>query len=227
MSSLPVSEIFGPTIQGEGMNTGLPVHFMRLGGCNLACSWCDTPYTWDWERFDRSKEIERMSFEQILHVLRDASPRRLVITGGEPMLHQRPLKELVHLLRGRGWYTEIETAGTIVPEDRNLVDHWTISPKLANSGNDAAKRYNPEAIDELQKTVSHAFKFVVSSVEDFDEIDSLVNRHFLWPVYVMPEGISHEAITKHTREIINQAIQRDYRVSTRLHVSIWGNVRGV
>src|SRR5262245_52198924 len=64
--SLVVSEVFGPTWQGEGPSIGRRCGFVRLGRCNLACTWCDTPYTWDWERYDPAKELHRRLVTEVV-----------------------------------------------------------------------------------------------------------------------------------------------------------------
>ena len=84
--TIPVSEQFGPTIQGEGPYAGRTVQFLRTGGCNLSCSWCDTPYTWDGENYDLRAELHPKTVAQIVE---DAIPDMImVISGGEPLLHQ-------------------------------------------------------------------------------------------------------------------------------------------
>ena len=62
-ASLAVSEIFGPTLQGEGPSSGRRAMFLRLAGCNLSCSWCDTAYTWDWSRYDKKAEVTMMQVD--------------------------------------------------------------------------------------------------------------------------------------------------------------------
>src|SRR4051794_5963800 len=102
-ASLVVSEIFGPTWQGEGPSLGRRCGFVRLGRCNLACTWCDTPYTWDWERFDPAVELRRTPVDDILSQLDAMDVDMVVISGGEPMLQQRHLALLTQAVHARGW----------------------------------------------------------------------------------------------------------------------------
>src|SRR5262249_7493061 len=89
--SLVVSEVFGPTWQGEGPSIGRRCGFVRLGRCNLACTWCDTPYTWDWERYDPAKELHRRAVTEVVSDLEAMAIDMVVISGGEPMLQQSHL----------------------------------------------------------------------------------------------------------------------------------------
>src|ERR1700674_1282213 len=155
--SLVVSEVFGPTFQGEGPSIGRRCSFLRLGGCNLHCSWCDTPYTWDWtgrngKKYDPKVELSRMSTADVMASLSATHTEMLVISGGEPLLQQRALLPLLEAAAERGWWTEIETAGTIAPtiETTERVSRFNVSPKLANSGNRLERRYVPTALDALQ-----------------------------------------------------------------------------
>jgi 7-carboxy-7-deazaguanine synthase len=230
---LAISEIFGPTFQGEGPSIGRPCLFLRLAGCNLACSWCDTPYTWDWNSYDKSKEVSIRTMWSVMAELRRLSRTHrqpithLVISGGEPMLQGKALNTLCEWLRREGWTTEIETAGTVLPPSLTFVDHYNVSPKLSNSNNAIAARYRPDVLDRLNEAPSKAFKFVVEQPKDFNEIDELVNKHDLSPVYVMPEGVDADQIHERLSEIADEAIKRNYRITTRLHVTIYGNQRGV
>src|SRR5687768_9454687 len=99
MTELVVSEVFGPTWQGEGPSLGRRAGFVRLGRCNLACSWCDTPYTWDWDRFDPAVELTRMSVDAIADRIASMEVPLVVITGGEPLLQQSHLAPLLRRLR--------------------------------------------------------------------------------------------------------------------------------
>lgn len=126
---LPIIEIFH-SIQGEGTRVGEPATFIRLAGCNLRCTWCDTPYSWSAEGIAAAA---KRSIEDIAEDVREAA---VVITGGEPMLHARRLGALVEALRSRGVsHITVETNGTIFdPELTALVDLWSLSPKLPASG---------------------------------------------------------------------------------------------
>ena len=161
---LVVAEVFGPTFQGEGPSIGRRAGFVRLGRCNLDCAWCDTPYTWDWDRFDPADELRRSPIAAVLAELDAMTPEIVVITGGEPLLQQRHLGPLLEGCAARGWPVEIETNGTIVPDPAvtALVHQWNVSPKLANSGIDLARRIRPDALEALVGTGRAVFKFVVA-----------------------------------------------------------------
>ncbi len=107
-------EIFH-SIQGEGVHAGRPAVFLRLAHCNLACVWCDTRYTWDWEHYDQRKEVESVSVDEAEEEIRRFDCRNLVVTGGEPLIQQRALAPLLERLKSSGFWIEVETNGTIVP----------------------------------------------------------------------------------------------------------------
>tara|TARA_R110000824_G_scaffold331964_2_gene518579 strand:+ start:657 stop:1358 length:702 start_codon:yes stop_codon:yes gene_type:complete len=227
---LAVNEIFGPTFQGEGVNLGVPCVFLRLAGCNLSCEWCDTAYTWDWSRYSKDDEIDVMTIAKTYDAIRTvAGPliRHLVISGGEPMLQQRGLALLGEHLRHDGWFTEIETAGTVMPDSSSLVNHFTVSPKLSNSGNSERKRYRPDVLKTLNGYDSTCFKFVVSDLKDFEEIDDIVTSLHLKNIFVMPEGIDSGVLKKRLEVLADAALERNYRLTPRLHVLIYGNRRAV
>lgn len=235
---LAVNEIFGPTFQGEGASLGLPCFFLRLAGCNLACKWCDTPYTWDWTgkngvAYDPKVEMHPMLPDAVYLKLddmrRDHNLKNLVISGGEPLLQTPALVELVNMLKTDGWWTEVETAGTLVPGDKLKVDRYTVSLKLENSGNKMSDRRRPKAIEWFVKNKKSNFKFVVSSEPDFDEIRVICHTYGIEPsrVYIMPEGIDKDSVQLHALETAAAAIRCGYNLTTRLHILLNGNKRGV
>lgn len=234
---LLVSEQFGPTFQGEGSSAGRVCCFLRLGACNLHCSWCDTPYTWDWTgrngvKYDPKVELTRMTFEEITAQFKtlglfNLRVPMLVVSGGEPLLQQKALAEYLNTLSS-AVRVEVETAGTITPS-RELVTRVTqfnCSPKLENSGNEKTKRYNPEALDILQDTHKTCWKFVVTSDDDLAEVKYLVTKHDLHPVYIMPEGIDVEALQEHMQAVAKSVLLEGWNLSPRLQVEIFGNTRG-
>lgn len=232
--TLVVSELFGPTFQGEGPSLGRRCSFLRLGGCNLHCAWCDTPYTWDWSgrngrRYDPRTELRRIPVAEIWRDLRHIGAQMLVVSGGEPLLQQNQLVPLLERAKHARMRVEIETAGTIGPSDAvvRLADQFNVSPKLAHSQNELDKRHSPEAIDRLQNCGKAVWKFVVKDLDDLNEIGVLVDRYQLTPIYVMPEGTTPEAIVRGGQELADAVLQRGWNLTTRLHILLFGNRRGV
>lgn len=230
--SIVVNEIFGPTFQGEGPSLGRRCAFLRVSACNLACSWCDTPYTWDWTgqngtKYSPKTESHKMEVSDIIHKLLPMGVDTLVISGGEPLLQQERLVELAEALFD--WDIQIETAGTIAPsfDLQQYVSLFNVSPKLAHSRNPLEKRYQPKALEALQKTEKVAWKFVAQRPSDLEEVDQLVQKHGLNPVYIMPEGRDPATISEHIKDLADAVLLRGWNMTTRLHVQIWGDKRGV
>ncbi|MGI8791678.1 MAG: 7-carboxy-7-deazaguanine synthase QueE [Acidimicrobiales bacterium] len=225
---LVISEIFGPTFQGEGPSLGRRCGFVRLGRCDLACSWCDTPYTWDWTRHDPAIELTRLGADAVIDQVRAMNVDRVVVTGGEPLIQQRALVPLLDRFAALGWATEIETAGHHAPTfDPALVDRFNVSPKLAHSGNAEERRYQPDALRAFQASGRASFKFVVAEPSDLDEVADIVEACGLTDIWIMPEGIDAEALAHRSSVLAEAVLGRGWNLTTRLHVLVWGDRRGV
>ncbi|MGI5337682.1 7-carboxy-7-deazaguanine synthase QueE [Streptomyces sp. CA-181903] len=224
-----VAEMFAETVQGEGPSTGVPAAFIRLSRCNLTClPWCDTPYTWDTSRFDLARESHRAAVADLLAWALPRPEELMVISGGEPLMQQHAMLPLVQALTDSGKQVEIETNGTYVPS-KALIEagaHFNVSPKLANSGMPLAKRIRSRALEAFAAAPRRTFKFVACEVGDLDEIDDLVARYGLNPVWVMPEGTTADAVIEGMRALVPGVAVRGYRLATRLHVLMWGDERG-
>lgn len=225
---LLVSEIFGPTFQGEGPSLGERAVFLRLSRCQLACSWCDTPYTWDTRQYDLSAETRRMSQSQVLVEITARPAPLVIITGGEPLLQQDRLTWLIDMCRARRRRVEIETNGAVVPRRGVLgaAHGFNVSPKLANSGMPAERRIRPEALRAFAKSGKAVFKFVVEAPSDLEEIAKLEAEHDLAPIWVMPQGTAADQVLNRARLIGDEVLARGWNLTTRLHVLLWGDVRG-
>ncbi|MCP2342956.1 7-carboxy-7-deazaguanine synthase QueE [Actinomadura rupiterrae] len=224
---LLVSEIFGPTVQGEGASLGQCAVFVRLGLCNLTCAWCDTPFTWDRARFDLRQQLTGVSREEIWERIRAVPAPLVVITGGEPLIQQRRLTWLIDRCCAAGRLVEIETNGTLVPS-RPLQQcrvQFNVSVKLANSGVPAARRIRPEAIRALAKARTR-WKFIVTGIADLEEIAELQNRFGLSPIWVMPEGSDAATSLRLLQELADPVLARGWNLTPRLHVLLWGDERG-
>ena len=223
-------EIFA-SLQGEGPSTGRPVAFVRLSRCNLACTWCDTAYTW---RFAGEGAFERKANQVTLNEA-DVAARimalgqdRLVITGGEPLLQGAALARMVALLGGVS--VEIETNGTVAPHPAldALVAQYNVSPKLAHSGNSAELALLPERLSAWAAEPKAYFKFVISTPEDLSEVRDLIERHGMnrARVFVMPEGTDSAILRERERWLAPLALQHGLRLSDRLHIHLYGDTRG-
>ncbi|GMU36164.1 MAG: 7-carboxy-7-deazaguanine synthase QueE [Phycisphaerae bacterium] len=227
-----ISEIFF-SIQGEGKLSGVPSAFIRTTGCNLRCTWCDTPYT-SW-----TPEGEDMTIDAIIDRIAPYPTRFVVLTGGEPLL-QNDIVELTRRLRDDGRHITIETAATIYKPV--MCDLASLSPKLANStplARDGGKYAEAHERDRFQPNVIEAFirtapdfqlKFVVEHEQDVEEIDRMLQRLPNVPpenVLLMPEGTEASLLLQRGRWVAEICKSRGFRYCPRLHVELFGCRRGV
>ena len=222
-----ISEVFR-SVQGEGQFAGTDSLFIRTSGCNLRCTFCDTPYTsWQPEGTERS-------LESLADQVKKLECEHVVITGGEPLLVP-DVVPLTTLLRKRGHFVTIETAGTVWQDV--AVELMSISPKLQNSIPVAtgweerhnARRDRPNVIRRMLEAYRVQFKFVVDQPEDIVEVGKYVDRfeHLRSDqVFLMPQGTDAESIRAKTLWIREAATRRGWRVSPRLHIELFGNTRG-
>jgi organic radical activating enzyme len=233
MSTLRVNEVFGPTIQGEGPSQGRPAWFVRLSGCNLTCSWCDTPYTWDWKgqnglAYDRAAETIERDVTELAKELTEVMDHDeiLVVTGGEPLIQERAVADLIRRVSRE---TEIETNGTRAPSaliagHRHTRIRFNVSPKLDNAGCEGAWR--PGVIDKYP--AGSILKFVVDQPEDALEIDDKLADLKRWrPIWIMPQGKTRNEVLNKLPWVFDLAAGRGWRVSARLHILAHDDLRAV
>ena len=227
---MKIAEIFY-SIQGEGLLAGVPSVFVRTSGCNLRCTWCDTPYT-SWK-----PEGQELALDEILAKVSSYAPTHVVVTGGEPMLTE-DIVLLTKRLREMDLHVTIETAGTVYQPV--VCDLMSISPKLANStphqrdaGRWAAQherlRYQPEVLRRLMAESPYQLKFVVCTPEDLDEIKKVIDQLGAdrERAILMPEGTDQKTIQDRARWLADVCKTEKVRYGPRLHIDIWGNQRGV
>lgn len=230
-------EIFA-SLQGEGPSAGMPVAFVRLSRCNLACTWCDTAYTWRFEgdnrphrdgiAFDRKGNQVTLSAQETAQRIAALGQKRLVITGGEPLLQAGALAEMLGHLPDIS--VEIETNGTGAPPARLdiRVDQYNVSPKLSHSGNPADLALIPERLDAWAAEPRAFLKFVIASPEDVDEVLELQRRYRFRPerVFLMAEGTSTAALRARQAWLSDLCLTHGFRMSDRMHIHVYGDTRG-
>jgi organic radical activating enzyme len=237
---LSVSEVFY-SIQGEGKTTGYPAVFLRLGGCNLMCGGQGTQHdgelydaTWRCDTIEVWMKSQGIEFENIFdnecHTALDEGAH-LVITGGEPLLQTTALEKFVTYLDSRYHkiYIEVETNGTIRPSEilASRINQWNVSPKLSNSGNNISICFNEDALNKFNK-LNSIFKFVISNVEDWNEIldtyYAYINDDKIW---LMPSGENQELLNE-TKQLVAELCKNNFlKMSNRLHIEIWNKKTGV
>jgi len=226
-----ISELFH-SIQGEGKLVGVPSVFVRAGGCNLRCVWCDTPYA-SW-----NPQGENFFVEQIIEKVAAYPARHVVLTGGEPMIMPEIIP-LTQALKSRGYHITIETAATVYQPV--ALDLASLSPKLANStpwnreGGRFAEahekhRLNLPVVQQfIDASPDFQLKFVVANEADLSEIDGVLAGLKGWQpadVLLMPEGTDAETLNARAGWISEICKRRGFRYCPRLHVALYGNKRG-
>ncbi|GED59759.1 7-carboxy-7-deazaguanine synthase QueE [Brevibacillus formosus] len=238
---IPVLEIFGPTIQGEGMVIGQKTMFVRTAGCDYRCNWCDSAFTWDGSARD---EIRQMSPEAVWEELTRLGGDRfshVTISGGNPAL-LAGIGDLIALLKEHGIRTAVETQGSKWQPWLPQIDDITISPKPPSSGMDTDFQALDRIVHELleQKHPGLSLKVVVFDDADFAYARAIHQRFPEVPFYLQPGNSDlTDADTPRLRDkllesfewLIDQAMSapdmNDAKVLPQLHALVWGNKRGV
>lgn len=250
---LDITEIFGPTIQGEGKKLGTPSIFIRFGKCNLSCQGfaveyetpsgakkqsCDSYYAVDTEFKQLWDKYE--SHEQIVSVVKKLEPKNykpdIVITGGEPLLYWKneEFQKLLKYYIDNYYNVTIETNATInidITQDYQEKILFSMSVKLSNSSEPLKKRVNSASLTNIINNIDEKYlKFVITKKEIKDaqeEIKTILKSIPKVDVYLMPMGDTVEALNVNSQSVIDLAIQNGYLYSDRLHIRIWDDKRGV
>ena len=238
MRDILVSEIFGPTIQGEGALVGRPTVFVRTGGCDFKCSWCDTLYAVlpehknDWTPMSAPaifEEVARLSNEK---------PILVTLSGGNPAV--QPLEPLLDLGHARGFTFALETQGTVAPSWFCKLDYLVLSPKPPSSDMETKWQKVAACIQAADGRAQLSLKIVV-----FDEVDYAFAReaaqHFpVLPVYLQPGNHTPDTGTGTTLDVAGITARLEWLMARarqdgwnnvtilpQLHTLLWGKKRGV
>ncbi|MFL7943516.1 MULTISPECIES: 7-carboxy-7-deazaguanine synthase QueE [Priestia] len=241
-NTIPVLEIFGPTIQGEGMVVGRKTMFVRTAGCDYSCSWCDSAFTWDGSA---KNDIRQLTAEQIWTELKEIGGEcfdHVTISGGNPALI-KAIGSLVELLHSQGVKAALETQGSRYQDWFLKIDDLTISPKPPSS----LMKTNFPVLDDIietlikEKRMAHiSIKVVVFNDEDFEYAASVHERYPEVPFFVQVGNedlttIDNASLTQELLKkyewLIDKAVaaknMNDVRVLPQVHALVWGNKRGV
>ena len=229
--TMRIAELFH-SIQGEGKLVGVPSVFVRASGCNLRCTWCDTPHA-SWE-----PEGPEVAVDEIVRQVRAFGTRHVVLTGGEPMI-MPDIVALAEALKSHDHHITIETAATVYKA--LPLDLASLSPKLSNStpweregGRFAVahekQRINVPVIQQfIDASPDFQLKFVVSDERDLAEIETLLAQLKNWEasdVLLMPEGIDADTLDRRAEWVGEICKRTGFRYCPRLHVYLYGHTRG-
>ena len=211
------------SLQGEGPKAGTPSVFLRLAGCNLGCVYCDSRKAWDeaYENQWRESSVATVA-ERLLEVKGRAS--NLVITGGEPLLQQREVENLIRLVQRKFLTIEVETNGTILPGAIARVPNvfFNVSPKLSNSGVERERRINERVLRFFAGHERAYFKFVVSNRAEAEEARDLVRELGIDPrrVYLMPLASNRTQLERVAPVVARLAGRLGFAYSDRLQLRV-------
>ncbi|MDF2904576.1 MAG: radical protein [Bacillus sp. (in: firmicutes)] len=242
MSKLPIMEIFGPTIQGEGMVIGQKTMFVRTAGCDYSCSWCDSSFTWDGTGKEMIKQMEAEEIWTELKSLGGDGFSFVTISGGNPALLKN-LSELISLLKEKNIAIGLETQGSKWQDWFYEIDELTISPKPPSS-NMVTDLDVLDSIIKKLKTAdsSHHFslKVVIFDDRDYEYAKKIHLRYPKVPFFFQVGN--NDITTDDNHQLVDQLLEkyewlinkvmlddelRSVKVLPQLHTFIWGNKRGV
>lgn len=239
-ATFPVVEIFGPTVQGEGPEAGVPAHFVRFGGCDFRCTWCDSMHAVD-------PVLVRTAAEQLTTreiVTRVAAlpdgPKLVVLSGGNPALLD--LTDLVAALQKQRFAVAVETQGSRWRDWLASVDQLVVSPKPPSSGMAGADKttglqaFMGEVV--TRRTGGTALKVVVFDADDLDWAAERHREHAELPFYLsagtdvgLDDQETLDRLRTRFRWLCETAARRSdlatARVLPQLHVIAWGTAKGV
>lgn len=232
MSDIRISEIFGPTIQGEGALIGQPTVFVRTGGCDYRCTWCDTPHAVD-SKF--RSEWKPMGAEEIfaqVEKLSSGKPLMVSLSGGNPAIQN--LKPLIDLGKSKNYKFALETQGSIAQDWFADLDVLTLSPKPPSSGMGTDWSKFDKCLKAAESGPSIAMKIVIFDDVDYRYAQDAAARYPDLPLYLQPgnevQSTSMDILTQRMRWLVEKVKDDQWFNATvlpQLHVMLWGNQRGV
>ena len=228
-----ISEIFGPTIQGEGLLLGQPTIFVRVGGCDTMCKWCDTKYA---VLPEYKKDWKIMSCDEIYKKIKELSHNKSILvtlSGGNPALFN--FNHLINLGHNDGYIFSIETQGTVCPSWIKKLDYITLSPKGPSSGVKFDMKRLEDFILKVNNFSKITLKIVVKNIEDYNFAKKIFLEYsecsrYIIPCNETPGNPNFEKIYEKMRECVDLVVNDqlyNVKVGPQLHVLLWKNKKGI
>jgi 7-carboxy-7-deazaguanine synthase len=241
MGKIPVMEVFGPTIQGEGMVIGRKTMFVRTAGCDYRCAWCDSAFTWDGSEKDKIRLLDPTELYAELLELAGENFDHVTISGGNPALIGQPMEDFIQLLHASDIKVGLETQGSRWQHWMYLVDDLTISPKPPSSKMGTDLYILDEFVSKLSLNKRNfSLKIVIFDDEDF-EFAKMINeryRHRDIPFYLSVGNIDPKedgdissrlisSLDWLWEKVLESPEMNNALPLPQLHTIVWANKRGV
>jgi 7-carboxy-7-deazaguanine synthase len=213
---MKISEIFF-SLQGEGVEIGLPTVFVRLFACDLRCSWCDTMYAVE------GREFREMSLQDVRAEIDKSACRRVCITGGEPLIQKKEVEALARELISDGYSIILETSGHKMPPPVFWTEGSVISMDCKCPGSGMHEKMDFTLFEKLR--ARDQLKFVIADERDYDYAADILNKHRI-KANVIFQPVEGAGLGWITEKVLSDRLE-GVRVLPQLHKIIWGNKRGV
>lgn len=213
---MKISEIFF-SIQGEGVEIGLPTVFVRLFACDLRCTWCDSMYAVE------GTDFKDMSIEEVRAEIERFKCKRICFTGGEPLIQQKELEILAKDLVHDGYEIILETSGHKEPPPVFWTDSCLISMDCKCPGSGMEKRMDFELMEKLRP--NDQLKFVIQDEADYEYAKGILKKYKI-KANIIFQPVYGSSLKWLTERVLEDGLER-VRVLPQLHKIIWGDIRGV
>jgi len=213
---MKVSEIFY-SLQGEGIQIGLPTIFLRLFGCDLRCSWCDTMYAVE------GTDFKNIDIEQVKEELYKHDCKRICITGGEPLLQEKELVILSTDLLKDGYYIVLETSGHRDPPSIFWNKYCLISMDCKCPSSKMQHRMDFKLFEKLRNT--DQLKFIIQDDRDYQYAKKVLNENKI-SANIIFQPVYNSNMNWLFEKVLNDNL-KNIRTLPQLHKILWGETRGV
>lgn len=234
--NLRIAEIFGPTVQGEGALIGEPTVFIRAGGCDYRCSWCDSLHAVDSIFRHNWAAMTPDAIWQEVRMLSGGVPLTVTISGGNPAIQD--FAPVIKIGKAEGYRFACETQGSVSKPWFSELDTLVLSPKPPSSAEKVDWAAFASCLSAAKGCRNIVMKIVVFDDTDYDWAKAVAVRNADLPLYLQPgnpdvdpdQPVDLEASAGRLRWLIEKVTADRWftaRVLPQLHVLVWGNQRGV
>ena len=213
---MKISEIFF-SIQGEGVEIGLPTVFVRLFACDLRCTWCDSMYAVE------GNDFRELSIEEVEREIEVYKCKRVCFTGGEPLIQKKELIKLADCLINKGYKILLETSGHKDPPQIFWTENCLISMDCKCPSSKMEGRMDFQLFERLRK--KDQLKFVIKDEIDYSYAKKIINKLSI-DASIIFQPVYGTNLGWLTEKVMQDKLER-VRVLPQLHKMIWGDIRGV